>query len=494
MWPASWKLNKATMNFLQNLTKPFVIIYYAIIRFINDDCFSKASSLAYTTLFALIPISVMMFQFLPAFGLKKQQIDIVANAVLEVVLPNIEELNLINANDKDVFLFPETSLLEENQIRSAPIINNKSGTFSTQETSNRLREMIYTSMKSFSQKASTLTTLMSLVTIFLSGALMFNTIESALNTVWKTSASTGIISRLMSCWAIFSLGALSVVAFYISWQETITKLSDTFYYIEPSVFSTLNTSLPIVLIAIAFYLMFKSLPATKVRVKDAAFGAIISTLFFFVAKESFSYYIQASTSYRILWGTLMTIPIFMIWLWVAWCITLLGAEVACQSGLEEISFSIKRYVTSLGESGALLGMKILFCISKNFSLGELPPNEATLALETGADPATIRMCLERLVAGNLITEAGDKNSNRSLLRSPDKITLKEVLQIFSDKEESKTQDFRKFKASHPLILQIIEKTFNHIEKTKKITDWTINDLILADKDSDAIDKKSWIID
>jgi len=77
------------------------------------------------------------------------------------------------------------------------------------------------------------------------------------------------------------------------------------------------------------------LPSCKVRLKYAAFAGFLTMILFELAKTGFIVYLQYVPTYRLLYGALATIPIFLIWMYVSWLIILFGALVCqlCQRGL-----------------------------------------------------------------------------------------------------------------------------------------------------------------
>src|SRR5690606_10878081 len=58
-------------------------------------------------------------------------------------------------------------------------------------------------------------------------------------------------------------------------------------------------------------------------------GAVIAAFLFEVARLGFGSYIKHFSSYVFVYGTLATIPLFLMWLYISWNIILFGAEVSC---------------------------------------------------------------------------------------------------------------------------------------------------------------------
>ena len=83
--------------------------------------------------------------------------------------------------------------------------------------------------------------------------------------------------------------------------------------------------LPSVVGVVLFTLFNYYLPNAKVRFLAAVIAGVFTELAFFVAKTLFQFYLLHFNYNQLIYGALATIPLFLIWLFVAWCIILTGA-------------------------------------------------------------------------------------------------------------------------------------------------------------------------
>ena len=124
-------------------------------------------------------------------------------------------------------------------------------------------------------------------------------------------------------WAVLTLGPLAWgAAFALSAQPVFEQLamgvtSDSIWRVV-GVFA---------LSWMAFTLMFLLVPNRSVPVTHALVGAFLSALLFGFAKKAFVAYV-ANASFKVIYGTLATIPIFLLWLYLVWVVILLGASLA----------------------------------------------------------------------------------------------------------------------------------------------------------------------
>lgn len=384
--PVSSKKLVSTLHWLFN------VVSSAAHRFYWDDCFSRAAALTYTSLFALVPVSYLTISMFTVFGVTDDKIDENLRWVIMQLLPQMEGEN-------------ERLLSLQNQIIGY--------------------------IETFTSNVSGLNQISVAILIFTCLSLL-NTIESALNVVWRVSAQMNILTKLVSFWAVLTLGPLCLV---LSVYST-AKLSTFEIYggeVTSQLIRSSNVIAPFLVAWITLLAMFFKMPATKVQLRDAALGAGVSAVLFEILKRVFAYYVAEAVTYSKLYGVLATVPLFMFWMYLMWSIVLYGAEVAYQAGAIKILHGLKKYATDLGEIGGLLGLKILQVIAEKFSNGETPPSESDIAIATGSDPALVRTCLMVLEDGGFISSSGEGNHLRSLLKSPDKITVGEIFSSFFSK-------------------------------------------------------------
>ena len=84
-----------------------------------------------------------------------------------------------------------------------------------------------------------------------------------------------------------------------------------------------------VLVITALYLI---IPSREVRFRFALVGALIAVALFELAKYGFVFFIGNFDTYQVIYGALWTIPVFLVWIYLSWLVTLLGACVSAELG------------------------------------------------------------------------------------------------------------------------------------------------------------------
>ncbi len=86
--------------------------------------------------------------------------------------------------------------------------------------------------------------------------------------------------------------------------------------------------LPFILSLAGFTFLYVIAPNCRVRFKYGFYGALFAAILFELAKYAFAYYLIQYRTYELLYGAFATLPIFFVWIYWVWLITLLGAEVS----------------------------------------------------------------------------------------------------------------------------------------------------------------------
>lgn len=428
------KYYENTLEALHSIARVFGAASY---RFYWDDCFSRASSLAYTSLLALIPLSVIGFWIADTLGYGHEQLREPIASLLGQALPTGENELLYNL---------QTQILEYVQNISVNI-------------SERIRELGPATI----------------VVLVVTCIALVNTIESALNVVWRVTSSLGVFSKLVTFWAVVSLGPIVVLA-TLFWNAKVGQ-----YFVEhpefySGSFAIIDFFIPVSFIWFALTFLFYKLPSARVSFTDAVFGAFISAMLFEVVKRSFAYYVGLSTTYSKLYGVLTTVPLFLFWIYVVWLIVLFGAELSYQAGAIKVLRGLRKYSTDLGELGSLLGLRILLCVGRRFEHGEEAPTESDIAIEVGSDPVLVRTCLEILCQEGILTVADQQTHRRTLLRAPERVTIGDVVDAFKAKKFRTERG--KMIEKDTIFLDTLKSAFTDESITVEPVNLTVRDLVL----------------
>lgn len=249
--------------------------WYAAVRFDSDRCFQAASALTYTSLLALVPLTTITVGIVSAFP----AFDAVKESARSLIFDN---------------LVPQVG---------AAVSEN---------------------LETFSANAGRLTGF-GIIGLIVTSVLLLATIEAAFNNIWRVRESRPWLLRLLSFWAILTLTPLLFAASISISSQVVGLMS--FQDGQP-LWRVLLSLLPMVFEFIGLTILYQIIPNRPVRWADAIIGGALAALLFEVAKGGFALYLRAFPMYETVYGAIATIPTFLIWLYLVWCILLLGAVVA----------------------------------------------------------------------------------------------------------------------------------------------------------------------
>ena len=156
--------------------------------------------------------------------------------------------------------------------------------------------------------------------------LLFN-IEESFNDIFRVKKGRSMLARLPIYWTLVTLGPL-LMGVSLTISTYLLSLSviagDGFSGHIQSVFVVL---LPFFLQVMAFSLLYMVMPNVKIRVVNALIGAVVASILFELSKKAFALYLLNFGSYKVIYGALSALPIFLIWVYLCWIIALVGAQV-----------------------------------------------------------------------------------------------------------------------------------------------------------------------
>ncbi len=263
--------------------------------------------------------------------------------------------------------------------------------------------------------------------LFTTAVALILTIDHTLNSIWRVRQPRPFGQRVLVYWAALTLGPLLLAI----------SLSITSYAISASkgVVNVIPGGVQLILDALQFFLMaggmaalYHYVPNTQVKWAHAWTGGVFVSAGFELAKKLLSLYLSKVPTYSVVYGAFATVPILLIWIYVAWVIVLLGAVIAAY--LPSLLAGVERRTRSHGlqfqlalESLQQLE-RVRATVDKGLTIGQLAwlLRVDTLQLE----PVLETLCTLDWV-GLLQEELEDETARYVLLANPDTTPLAPLL-------------------------------------------------------------------
>lgn len=339
-------------------------------RFLEDNLFQAAGALAYTTVFALVPLSMVVFGVLSAFPVFGEWSDRLSDYIFSNFVPSA-------ARSVEAYL------------------------------------------KQFSANAGQLTAA-GVIALVVSLLITLNGVESAFNRIWRVESARPRIGRFLVYWTVLTLGALMAAA--------SLALSAKFFAMsmfETDAGRTLQTLMlrlsPMTLEWLAFAAIYRVVPHRTIHWRHAFAGAALAAVLFEIVKWGIGLYLGNFNSYSKIYGTLAFVPIFLLWIYLSWVAILLGASLA--SSMSEFRYQPVGMRLPLGfEIYGLLRLLARFNDSRKQGRG-LHSDEIE-EMEPMLTDALVQQMLAQLNTINVVRRA--ETGEWLLTRNLDELSLAEL--------------------------------------------------------------------
>lgn len=246
-------------------------------RFVDDRLFEAAGALAFTTLFALVPLSMVVFGALSAFPVFDEWSDQLSEYIFSNFVPT-----------------------------------------SASAVQGYLRDLSSNTVKLTAAGA---------IALVVSVLVTLTSVETTFNRIWRVPTARPRFGRFLVYWTVLTLGALVAAS--------SLALSTQFFAL--AIFETAPGRLleglmlrlaPMTIELLCFATIFKVVPHRTVKWRHAVAGGVLSVLLFELVKQGMGFYFGRFGNYQAIYGPLAVVPIMMLWIWMGWVAVLLGASFA----------------------------------------------------------------------------------------------------------------------------------------------------------------------
>lgn len=153
------------------------------------------------------------------------------------------------------------------------------------------------------------------------------TIDKTLNQIWRVSERRSLGARVLIYWALLTLGPIALSA-SIAMSSYVLSVSRGFLPVLPGAAEVLIVLSQVALSLASLTLLYRYVPHTSVRWRDAAAGALFVTLAMELARWGIGVYLTRNHNYSHIYGAFAVLPILLLWIYISWLIVLLGAAIA----------------------------------------------------------------------------------------------------------------------------------------------------------------------
>jgi len=253
------------------------------------------------------------------------------------------------------------------------------------------------------------------------------TIDRTLNNIWRVRKPRPFGQRVLIYWAAVTLGPLLLAA----------SLAATSYLLPfvrngaaapAALLQFLVDTLEFVCLAGSLAALYHYMPNTFVKWAHAWVGGGFVAVGIAAAKKLLTVYLGLVPTYSAVYGAFATLPILLVWIYLAWIIVLMGAVITAY--LPSLLAGVSRRG---GAHGWQFQLALETLQSLEHSRGSTPRGmpASALAQQLRVDALALEPVLYTLMqldwVGQLVDTDSDKASNFVLLVNPDSTTIEPLV-------------------------------------------------------------------
>jgi membrane protein len=278
----------------------------------------------------------------------------------------------------------------------------------------------------FSGKASKLG-IAGLAILLTTALTLIFTIDRTLNGIWRVPRPRPFAQRVLVYWAALTLGPV-LLGLSLSATSYALSASRGIVGVLPGGLGLLLDVVQFLLMAWGMAAMYYYIPNTRVRWDHAWIGGLFVSAGFEIAKKLLAVYLSKLSTYALVYGAFATLPILLVWIYLAWIIVLMGAVITAY--LPSLLAGVSRRG---GAHGWQFQLALESLQSLEHSRGSTPRGmpASALAQQLRVDVLALEPVLDTLMqldwVGQLVDTDSDKASRFVLLVNPDSTTIEPLV-------------------------------------------------------------------
>jgi membrane protein len=271
-----------------------------------------------------------------------------------------------------------------------------------------------------------------LLILFLTVISLVQKVEKALNTTWRVHQSRSFVQRFSGYLSVLLVGPLLVFS-ALGMMGTVmgTDLVQALAAIEPfgTILSLISALLPFLLMVAAFTFVYMFMPNTRVHTSSALVGGAVAGVLWASAGWGFAAFVvnSQSSNYAAIYSSFAIVFFFMLWIYVAWLILLIGGTVAFYHQHPEYLGVMPGELKTSNRLRERIALAAMVRIGAAHYSGRTPPDAVALAEAMRLPIELIEDALEALKTDRLVMLTEEPACGYVPARDMGRIRLLDVL-------------------------------------------------------------------
>jgi membrane protein len=255
-------------------------------------------------------------------------------------------------------------------------------------------------------------------------------IEQVFNLTWRIDRPRPIgerFSRYLSVLLVGPVLLFSALAASASVRSNV--IVQRLVEIEPVGFllHTAEQLVPFVLITLAFAFVYTFVPNARVRIGPAVVGALVAGVLWLAAGNLFADFIAGSTRYAAIYSSLAIPILFMMWVYFAWLIVLIGANIAFYIQYPEYLAIRARELRLSNRLRERVALELMQRVVRRHFAGAEGTSEDELAHDLGMPLVNVRNLVHLLTQGGFLVPTATTPLRLLPAQASERMLVRELL-------------------------------------------------------------------
>jgi len=337
--------------------------------FKRDLCPLRASALTLYTLLSIVPVIALLFGVAKGFGFEKK----------------LEQQLLDQASAQD------TMILQLIEFSQNMLSSTKGGVVAG----------------------------IGIVVLFWTVIKVIGNIEESFNHIWKIKQNRPLGRKLSDYLSLMMLAPVMLIASSSITVFIKTKITWLVEVIQLPAFGTkmvlyAMSFSPLVIMSLLFTFIFVFMPNKKIQLKAGVIAGIVTAVLFQTLQWIYLTLQIGASSYNAIYGSFAALPLFLVWLQMAWLVVLVGCEIS----FFVHNFDSYRYNEKFSNLSMALkksiALQICHQIVKQFIKGDVALSAEQISKEVALPVSVVQRTLVILLDAKLIVELNVLENEDSL--------------------------------------------------------------------------------
>lgn len=231
---------------------------------------------------------------------------------------------------------------------------------------------------------------------------LFITMERSFNEIWGVQSGRPWAKKITNYWFLITIGPLF---FALSlWIQA-----------------------PVIILIIFITFIYIFVPYTSVKFKSALIGGTIAGLLLEGARYLYALYTVHYVGYEKIYGAVAAIPLFLIWIEIAWIIVLIGIEIAFADQNMKM-YRDEQMIAGVNiEQRENAALQITLKVAEKYLYDEEAITASEISEGLNIPLRLVRELLHQLNLAHVVAEIGEMPHKYLPSRPLTKITLKDII-------------------------------------------------------------------